>query len=298
MKSKIALLFVVLAACGGSGTEPETNVVLPIDVEPLAATGFARESDTLGGTYDLSVPNVPTSQYPVSELISRNIEMKRESPDGPIVVTIDGRSVELVVQTQDSLYARAGVGDDQIALFSQFGNSDVVDGYYLRVVEDGDFTESLFVAGFDTDPTVISAASGSATYRGDVEFNMYRNQLNADGKGRFLIVADFDGQTISGDLAVQVDGIGHDGNADVDIIPTGLINLSLEPTPITQNGFSGTIVVADGELNGTLNSGSYDGRFFGAAGEAVGGGISGSISHPGFEAETVLNGIFAGPVDE
>ncbi len=314
-----------LAACGSSGSSSSGSGSGGDDVEVAqASTGYAvaGETDPAGVAFTKSSVPLIGAFGEFSEAIDAGLSAPTEDSDisvddirlAPQAITIAvSDDLESIVLTVDGVDYTATLSDE-VGLFDGFDSAYTFEdgdaGIYLNTSTISDSAEMVFITaatdeqiltgfdtfGFDTDPTVIDAVTGTATYDGQITLYTVSSfedglgtQIDGDAlSGDITLTADFDGNAISGDAVFTEEVFDTDTSDFVTVSD----NLTFEAAAIDGNGFSGT-VSDDGEFFGdgvTLQDVTYNGNFYGAEGETVGGNLSGTIGNS--EMSAPLQGAF------
>lgn len=152
------------------------------------------------------------------------------------------------------------------------GNNDAI----LSDPNLSDRTLGFAVFGFETSPDVIAQTMGQAMYHarltslgafvdgdGDVV------AANAAGSGDLFLAADFDTNTIAGGVTLV---LGTVDNGDIIVQDDALeIDLELNPTDISGNGFAGSLIVHDCSVDSCSSQSKIGGVFYGPDPIAVAG---------------------------
>jgi hypothetical protein len=287
-------ILVALAACGGGGSDGGSNGGGgSASSTPQAATGFAQPTDQIR-------TNVLFSQ-PDGSLMNRTDDVVTTDAM-PLTVRLSGGGQTQIYFRLDGTeyFAQTASGGDNYFLEQTVNGqrtqttfnrqlttpSGVVEGGYLVVrfpdTPDLDIIAGHIVYGFDTDPATIAAETGSATYTGSIRANGYQGGNVSSASGTITLNATFDStDTVSGNFNLgSLSGM------------TGAENYTLNTGDISGNGFDGTISVVGSLQSGqTLQSATYDGNFYGADAEAVGGTIIMTIID-GAETPIYVQGAF------
>ena len=302
-----------LTACGSSGSATDTTV--PVS---QASTGFAVAGQAARGgvtftkrgmasyfeTGDFSgfVAAGPFSteeiEYTVDSfaLASNDITVAVSDDEEEVIFTIDGATYTL------ARYVDPEEPDDLIYVFADENGyagvkfvaiSDFVDIFIADVTLTDQTTLVLDVMGFDTDPSVIAAESGTATYLGQVSFTGERlstvdpdnpDEGGFDGiSGELTLTADFGASNISGSAVLE------NGSDETPLVET----VTFQDAAINGNGFSGS-VTSDEAFFGpgqSLGDVTFSGNFYGPNGETVAGSITGEVLING-EDPLLLLGYF------
>ncbi len=302
-----------LTACGSSGSGTDTTVPVA-----QASTGFAMAGQTERGgvtftkrgmasyfeTGDFSgfVAAGPFSDeeidYTVDSfaLASNDITVAISDDEEEVIFTIDGATYTLAryidpEEPDDILYIFAD--DNGYAGIQFIAISDFVDIFVADVTLTDETTFVLDVMGFDTDPSIIAAESGTATYLGEVSIIGERlSTVDPDStdvagfdeiSGELTLTADFGASNISGSAILE------NGADDMPLVET----VTFENAAINGNGFSGS-VTSDDEFfmpGQSLGDVTYSGNFYGPNGETVAGSITGEMLIDG-EDPLLLLGYF------
>ena len=295
-----SLLALTLAACsGGSGGGDNSGGG---NSTPQASTGYAQPTDKIRNNVTFTVPQgtwikrefgqpTTTQQPDVAVRFGLNVDDPSQ-----IYITYNGETY-LAQRTGSSgnSYLSQSTEDGQIIRRSferqLTTSSNVVAGGLATISNptnpsDGapiNYVQSGYIVyGFDTDPSTIGAETGSAYYSGTIRANGYQDANVSSASGNMTLSANFDSNTINGNFNLSnLSGM------------TGTENYTMQSTAITGNGFSGNITVTDGSLQSgqTLQNGGYQGNFYGAAAEAVGGTINMTIQD-GAESPIFIQGGF------
>ncbi len=297
-RSMIAIFLTVgLSACGGGGGGGDSGGSSNgsgsnggANVTPVASSGFA----TSGSTFNSNVTFTPTNaSYTVRErggassvsVEPANLELVFSQNGDRLSIRVDRFNYEMD-ENGPLAYSEisAGPTTEQLIIESVSGNGDAKLARMTSIEEFfGD--DVYFVYGFDTNPTTVTALSGTAMYTGDVfaVANQVDNTQRAGGS--ITLNVDFNDNEVSGQLNLNAfSGL------------TGSSVYDLSEADISGNNFSGTFVVSS---SNPLDAGQsatdtiYDGRFFGTDGDAAGGGIGMTITESGEEPIYVQGAFLA-----
>jgi hypothetical protein len=189
--------------------------------------------------------------------------------DGPVydmTITIDG--VTYVIEDDVGQFSNGQ--EIYTYTYHDDGTYSRVDGVYSYALgaDTGFEFQSLFVFGYQTDPDVIAAKVGSASFTGT--FDGYGNSISLDGTlvdydvyfgGSLNIDANFDTNRVSGDYSGEFTVAGYDSNF------SGLI----PEVDLVANGFTSTLDTACPIGSTCSGGGDILGTFFGNTGQEVGG---------------------------
>ena len=293
------MILLALAACGGGGGGTGGGGVT---VTPQASTGFAQSGDAIRGNVTFTPNNagrlvktngtLSPGSIPIEvRFLSTGVRNNNTTtfPEGTIRVVIDGQTKSLLRNSSTSNFYVSYTGGtlDYDARYEVTGEVDNADG---TIVQAGllEFINSASVSssghivfGFDTNPTTIAAETGTATYTGTIRANGYQGNNVSSASGNVTLNADFTGDTVSGNFNLStLNGM------------TGAESYTMNTGDISGNGFDGTISVVGSLQSGqTLQSATYDGNFYGADAEAVGGTIFMTIID-GMETPIYIQGAF------
>ena len=275
-----------LAACGGSSTNGPVTTV-----DPVSPSGFATANSIVTGGSSFDVQNA------FRLLGDPNGNIVIDGQDLEYIISDDGSTVTVVVAGETYVLEQSFNGYtfsdgstfvNASRIFAPIPEAEIVDVF---AVVDNNLNDATFVIGFDTDPAEVAALSGTAQMNGEI-FVTARNDFDvANGEGDVTIDVNFNTDTISGDFNIR----DSDDGVFEFAIPTS--SFALESTDIVGNGFTGDISLTSGDIDGTITSATYTGRFFGEDARAAGGQIVAQIDSPDFDSPTFVEGAFLA-VDE
>ena len=256
-----ALGLLGVAACGGSSSGGAGSSGPTVD--PVSPAGFATASSAVtgGDTFQLQDAyrllgddegNIVIDQQDVSYSIS---------PDASTVtLVVEGETYVLDAGFTGYEFSDGSTFITATRIFAPTPEAEIVDVF---AVVDNELNDSSFVIGFDTAPAAVSARTGTAEMNGEAFLTAREGFELTAVDGTVTLNVDFDDNSIGGDINF------FDGS------------LELERTAIVDNGFTGDVSVASGDIEGTLSNGIYDGRFFGSDASAAGGQIVCQLSSGG-----------------
>ncbi|WP_411889867.1 transferrin-binding protein-like solute binding protein [Yoonia sp. SDW83-1] len=331
----------MLVACGSSGSDSDTPT--PTNVTPQASSGFAVAGETSRGNVTFTIRNAPSydqegdfsqivanggdfedadgEEIPFTldsfELGSQNVSIAFNDDETEVTLTINGTDYQLerVIDPEEPealLYSfesdsvLVGLNIAALSSFFDLGTTEEV----VTIVAASEITNTtdtfvLDVFGFDTDPTLIQATTGTATYTGNAF--IFGTNINDSGpddgmdtdpnapaegfdglEGTINLTADFDDSSIGGFATFT--------NDPLDDEPLLTETVTFEDTAITGNGFSGSLTSDEQffEEGVTFGDVTYDGNFYGAEGENIAGAISGDLIVEGAGAPVLMLGVFGG----
>ncbi len=279
--------FVIVAAClllgacsSGSG----------VAVTPIAASGFAQASDRIGTgkTYDIPRTTLFSADSDGGRLSNADVSYRVQDNGRPVVVIDDVRYV--LTSEGGGVFSTFKDDTDVLLLRIFVSEANVVESVYLSLETEETFTAGFFPVGFDTAPRTIQNTAGSATFVGEAALSARQVRNGAlqsgfsDGVAR--ITANFDSNTVRGTLRFD------EQQSRVITLPD--LTMTLNNTTITGNGFQGQATISANQLGEDLSfdGASFDGRFYGAAGQAVAGTVEGTLIEDGTQAPILLQGVF------
>ena len=299
-------LTLVLAACGGGGSDPG-----------MAPDTNAAEKVALMSGVDRNYEHGTTEALP-DDGMTRVTEDTSQTPSGWAVV-VDGRTVKL---TTDDYVATSNFGDDyyykidgneEFTFWSEeeggfagdpspefeylnvygFAHADIVPGADLATFETTDYVRGSYVYIVDGAPTSDMPISGSATYNGRMEAREWSSDDAVFSGGSTHYEGDFGMTAIFGPSRTEVMGAFSNlqrkdpGSMTYAAVPDGNVPFS---TRVVGNQFAITGLTIDtGHFAGYENIGVRAG-FYGTDATEVGGVFEGE--NPA--ANTLFNGWFAG----
>lgn len=266
-----------LAACGGGAT---SNVV------PLSDSGFASADSEIVRGDSFTIPNAVRmiGDGDVLSLAEQDVTFDILAGTDDVAITIDGVTYRLP-SVGGGVFEL--IDGDDIVVVARLGDplpeAEIIEVFS---VIDNRLNASNVVIGFDTDPAEVAARAGTATLTGQI-FVTARNGFNDGfGAGDVSLTADFDRNRVSGTFNVS----DLDLDASDFAIPDAAFTLN--STPISGNGFAGTISQVSGDLDGTLREAGYAGRFFGQDAPTAGGQISAIVDVDTSDFPTLIEGAF------
>lgn len=271
----------LLSACGGGGGAT-------YNVAPISTSGFAAPGEGFGGPYEFVVEGATRTvgeNGALSQEIGAPIRIVGVSRMGDIEVSIGDATYTLERASGNSGRAVLEADGNTVSLSAGLPATEFVQLTSLFAFVDGNLNSGYFPLGFDTDPAIIARLEGDAVFSGQMVAALRAGFSDAFGRGDVTMTVSFDRNMIAGG-GVLIDD--QQPSADFNFDP---ITLRFEPTPITANGFAGTLSITS-PVNGTLNDATYDGRFFGPNGESVAGQFVGRVDVNGTDTDTFINGGF------
>lgn len=288
LRTLTALSLLALAACGGSGGPT---------IQPVASSGFASASDVIGRGDVFVVRN---ANFATSDVTDGNLVENQRLTTSDISMSIaeDGSSVTLVVEGETytllpnptSLDYSTADGTPSGYLLRIFRPTTHVETIFFAADRDDRLRSGFFIAGFDTDPSVVAAQTGRATLNGEIDVLVKFNGRTGFGRGPGEIIVSFDADTLSGSFDLE------SASTPTQLrFPTS--TLTLEQTRITGNGFAGSIdldlLEGPGNVPGlTFVNGAYEGRIYGSDAQSAAGTVTGNLTLDGFDEPVLLQGAF------
>lgn len=245
-----AVALLGLAACGG-GNGDQGN-------PPSHSSGFATASSDVGQVGVYNAGNVYLSQWAVSS--GASVVTKSPSFDfqvSSLSITIDGVTYPLTSGGSGLTFG----GGNITGFIQPFTTGDqAVDILYISMSDTaGVFVDGYFPIGFNTDPSVISSASGIISLSGTSAgfFN--------DDNGTF------DFLTGSVNFNVNFDSGTLNGNGTISDSGGQIATYTIPTTSIVGNAFNTSATATFSTPGVTASSATVDGQFYGSTGTAVGG---------------------------
>ena len=297
------LLALTLSACGGGGGGGDNGGGGGggggTPATPQASSGYAQPTDEIRRNVKFNLPqgtwirredDVVTRHEPTVsvDFSGENLRQIYVTYDGERHVaqtqSVNGGDFYILQSKEDGRIIRLTF-DRQLTSSSnvvQGGVAGISNPEYNDYFAPLNFIESSFIVyGFDTDPTTISAETGTARYDGAIRVSGYQDGIARGASGNMSMTANFTDDTVSGSFNLgSMSGL------------TGAESYEMESTAITGNGFSGNIsVVGSLQPGQTLQDAEYQGNFYGSDAEAVGGTIDMTIQD-GAESPIFIQGGF------
>ena len=268
----VSLLSIVfVSGCGGS----QTSVV------PFSEAGFAQSGKQFehGASFNL-VGRQIVDENGIRSFKDQVIfvEFLGADPMTPskslVALTINGNRSLLESSASDRYFSADGQNFAFLQQYTTTANTATL--AFIDYSDATTYSGGYEVVGFDTNPSAINNRAGTARYNGTAEF-VFRGKVHGDRNlafvfGNFSLDANFSNATVDGSFALT--------NINAHGISIPQSTWELNAVAINENGFTGTFAETSSTLansNGRLVNPLYDGRFFGANGEAVGGSITATL---------------------
>lgn len=276
---KRTIAFLLIAGCGGS-----TTVTPP----PAGYADGTKDVDQAGLSFNATSTGldraglVSTGSLTSIGPGSQQITISNQTDPNTIIVRVDGTDYTLTGTPGAHSYSEPGV----FAIYLNTVDTTVDGQARLLVLQSqgvsgDDLTQhiNLAVVGMETDPAEITPLSGSATFNGTAHISVFHDRtgtasqdvVTGYGEGAVALTADFSAQTIAGvmTLAEQSSDLGYE------LSPATVVTIN--PAPITGNGFSTTLAINAADLHmSTITTTDLGGKFYGPDAANVGAVFSGS----------------------
>ena len=281
-------LILGLGACsyggGGDGNGGNGGAADPVaagDVAPQNPLTFGSESTDQGGNgLGFAAHGAVLTDINGETLSVRMVRHITDPETGEVRLEVTTETISIDDIDADTLTAT--IGGETVAFVD--GDGQRLDGSELRVdsffegdfstvrslfgyPEEGEQTEAVFVAGFETNPEVIEALTGQVTYSGGI--TGFGTEATNGGEsfvseasfaGNVELIADFGTEQISGTTNITLDESGH--SFDFDVVDAQIIG----------NGFGTELALTSCSEGLTCTSNSdIGGVFHGPNGEELAG---------------------------
>ncbi len=286
LRSNLALSMIALvSACGGGGGDSGGNSA---EISPISAFGFADAERPQDGSFDYNIKDTIRTLGSVDGELSQerqDIDLSGTIGAGDITLVLDGETYVLERDAIDPSIATFDDGGDFVQLSTTIGENNQAVGVNIFSVIDGELNDGKLVLGLDTNPNDVEMITGSADYTGRAEATLRNGFSSASAGGDLNLTVDFDDNSVGGTAELEF----IEGSLDFDPV-----TIAFDDTDLVGNGFAGNVSIEAGDIGGTLDNTTYEGRLFGADAGTVGGTFTGQINLDDSDSNTFVDGVFIG----